>query len=158
MIYTIEVHHQKKFRDRHGEHVRHDAQDLGIGTVPVVTFAQVYRVEGAISADQAQLAAARLLTDPVTETCTVTAVTTPAPRGAVKKLSARQIEVWLKPGVTDTVAESVGKALKDMGIMQDVRIKTGQRYVFQGPVTVKKLRQIAERLLANPMVQEYTLA
>jgi phosphoribosylformylglycinamidine synthase len=64
----------------------------------------------------------------------------------------------LKNGVTDTVAESVIKAARDMGIDKALKVKTGHKYVFNGPAPEATLQQIAKRLLANPMIQEYTIA
>jgi phosphoribosylformylglycinamidine synthase len=60
--------------------------------------------------------------------------------------------------VTDTVAGSVMKAVKDLGIDRELKVKTGQKYVFEGDINLKTVRRIADKLLANPMVQEYRIA
>jgi len=156
MINTIETMLQNSFRDRHGEHVRQDIIDLGIAKAPKVKYSQLYRVEGDLDGDEVRAIAAKLLTDPVTDTFVIhEADGGNCPQNC--KAHRHQIEVWLKHGVTDTVADSVIKAVRDLGITKDIKVKTGHKYVFEGAITPAAVRQIAERLLANPMVQEYRI-
>lgn len=151
MIYKIEVSVKSGSRDRHGEHIRHDIADIGIKNAPEVKYSQIYSVDGDISSDDARRIAADLLTDPITETFRVSA------EGKESKSSGHNIEVWLKHGVTDTVAESVLKAVNDLGINVPIKVKTGQKFVFSGGMSLSGIKQIAERLLVNPMVQEYKI-
>ena len=74
-----------------------------------------------------------------------------------KEIEKNSIEVWLKHGVTDTVSESVVKAIKDLGIIDKVVVKTGHKYIFGGDVTVEKLTKIAKGSLANTLIQEYKI-
>jgi len=155
MIYTIETMLRKGFHDRHGEHVRQDILDSGITNAPKVRSSQLYRIEGALTRPELEAIAARLLTDPVTDTYRIT-----GGESAPKKSSGgkrHDIEVWLKHGVTDTVADSVAKAVRDLGIDTAIKVKAGHKFVFEGVVTVQAVRRIAERQLVNPMVQEYTI-
>jgi phosphoribosylformylglycinamidine synthase len=152
MIFTIETMLQKGFRDRHGEHVRQDILDSGVKAAPKVRYSQLYRIEGELTPQERETIAARLLTDPVTDTYRIHEGTGADARGA-----CHAIEVWPKHGVTDTVAESVVKAVRDLGIGAAITVKTGHRYVFEGARSVAAVRQIAERLLVNHMVQEYTI-
>lgn len=155
MIYTIETMLQKGFRDRHGEHVRQDILDAGMSKAPKVKYSQVYRMEGELTEGDARTIAEKLLTDPVTDTYVIRGENT----GKTPKAgNAHEIEVWLKHGVTDTVAESVIKAVRDLGITGDLKVKTGHKFIFEGTITTAAVRQIAERLLVNPMVQEYTIS
>ena len=73
-----------------------------------------------------------------------------------KKLENNSIEVWYKSGVTDTVSQSVIKAIKDLGIMEELAVKTGKKFCFEGKKTdTNKLKKIATGLLANTLIQEY---
>jgi phosphoribosylformylglycinamidine synthase len=155
MIYTIETMLRKGFRDRHGEHVRQDILDSGIANAPKVRYSQLYRIEGDLTRQELEAIAARLLTDPVTDSYLIAGgERVPKKAGGGKR---HDIEVWLKHGVTDTVAESVVKAVRDLGIDKDLKVKTGHKFVFEGTVTAQAVRQIAERQLVNPMVQEYII-
>jgi phosphoribosylformylglycinamidine synthase len=156
MIYTIETMLQKTFRDRHGEHVRQEIIDSGMKKAPKVKYSQIYRIEGELTAADAQTIAAKLLTDPVTDTYVIRTADEAA--GTRQQKGRHEIGVWLKHGVTDTVAESVLKAVRDLGIAGELKVKTGHKFVFEGNITSQAARQIAERLLVNPMVQEYTLS
>ncbi|MHB9155002.1 MAG: phosphoribosylformylglycinamidine synthase subunit PurS [Endomicrobiales bacterium] len=156
MRYHVEVYPKKGFPEHHGEHVRHDIKEMGMTGAPRVRYSQVYRFEGDLTPAEANDIASKLLIDPVTEEYRLEAGDpAPAPaRGAKKR---HEIEVWLKHGVTDTVAESVVKAVRDLGITKEVTVKTGHKFVFEGTITPAAARQVAERLLVNLMVQEYTL-
>ncbi len=150
-IHYIDVLLKKSFRDRHGEHVRQEIADTGMQDPPAVKAIPVYRVEGGLSIADVENIAANLLTDPVTETYRVRT------GELVPEKGGHAVEVWLKAGVTDTVAESVVKAVADLGIGMPVRVKTGHAYLF-ATRDRDAVRRIAERLLANPIVQEYTIS
>ena len=155
MIYKIEVSNKAGFPDNHGAHVCHDIKDIGITGVAKVTYAPVYRIEGALSPFDIEKIATQLLIDPITEKYRADALAEADKRMPVK--GEHVIEVWLKGGVTDTVAESVQKAVKDLGIAVPLKVKTGHKFVLRGSATAAVSRQIAEKLLANPMVQEYSI-
>lgn len=159
MIYQIEIQLKKDFRDRHGEHLRHDISDIGIKNPPNVKYSSVYKIEGDTDEKEIDKIASKLLVDPVTETYSVIRIE--IRKAAKRKKSPGQnkcgIEVWFKPGVTDTVSESVVKAVRDLGIDKELKVKTGRKFVFEGNISTKNLKQIAERLLVNPMIQEYRI-
>lgn len=149
VIYHVETFPKKGFPEHHGEHVRRDIKDIGMAGAPKVRYSQVYRFEGELTREEIERIASQLLIDPVTEEYRLDEGAAPAGK------AGHEIEVWLKHGVTDTVAESVVKAVRDLGIEKDITVKTGKKYVFEGKATAGAVRQIAERLLVNPMVQEY---
>jgi len=63
-----------------------------------------------------------------------------------------RIEVHLKPGVMDPVAESTEMAIRDMGL--PIRaVRTGRAYLIHGKVDQAELQRIAGRVLANGVVE-----
>jgi phosphoribosylformylglycinamidine synthase len=156
MDYQIEITFKKGYRDRHGEHVYHDCVENGITGINGVSFLQVYRISGDVISAEIEGIASHLLTDPVNEIYTITPLDAASKRKAPVK-GRHEVEVWLKHGVTDTVAESVLKAVRDLGNEKEMTVKTGQKYVFSGKASPGMVRQIVERLLVNPMIQEYTV-
>lgn len=156
MKYHVEVKPLPHFPEHHGEHVRRDVPMIGIAQPSAVRFSTVYSFEGELSAADTRRIAEELLIDPVTETCVIEQ--SGASHSAKIAAKTYHIEVWLKNGVTDTVADSVVKAVRDLGIAVPLKVKTGQRYVFSGAASAADVRHIAERLLVNPMIQEYTLS
>jgi len=69
----------------------------------------------------------------------------------------RYAEVWLKPGVTDPVAETTVRAIRDIGIGNDISAATGVRYVFKGKVSRRTVEAICRSLLANGLIHDTTI-
>ncbi|MCL2390370.1 MAG: phosphoribosylformylglycinamidine synthase subunit PurS [Endomicrobia bacterium] len=155
-MYQIEISSKKGFKDVHGEHTLSEISGLGIKQVEKVSYSQVYEIHGEINPAQANEIAEELLSDKITEKPLVKKIETGGSRSAVNsKLSV--IEVWYKKGVTDTVSESVAKAVKDLGIKEEIKVKTGHKYYLYGNLSQKILNTIATKLLANTLIQEYKI-
>ena len=114
--WRFEVFNKPGFADVQGASVLADIKELGISTVQAVQFARVYLIEADFDRDFAERLGRELLADPVCEEYYIGRSVAPA--GLAK---ATLIEVHLKSGVTDPVAESVTSAMTDMGA------KPGQR-------------------------------
>lgn len=151
MQYQIEVRLKDSFRDKHGEHIKHEVAELGVKGIAAVKYSPVYKLEGNLSLQEAERIAGRLLVDPITEQYSVMAL-----EGKTKPAAGKDVvaEIWLKRGVTDTVAESVAKAVKDIGVKETLRINTGHKFTFTGRTTPSEIKQVAQKLLFNPMIQE----
>ena len=154
MIHQIEITFKNNIKDHHGEHLLHDVSEIGITGINDIRSCQLYSFEGNISKDDAEQIAKKLLSDPITEEFRIV---DPADEKELGRTGYHSVEVWLKHGVTDTVSESVRKAVKDLGFGQDMGIKTGQKYFFKGKFAVKRLEQLSEKLLVNPIIQTYKI-
>ena len=150
-MYEIEILSKTGFKNVRGEHVLSDIMQLGVKDVKKVEYSPLYKVEGAINAFEAKTIASELLSDKITESFKVTK------DGDNSKAKASVIEVWFKRGVTDTVAESVVKAVKDLGIDKEISVKTGHKYYLYGNISSAVLNNIATKLLANTLIQEYKI-
>ena len=71
--------------------------------------------------------------------------------------NAYAIEVVLRPGVTDSVAESLLAGARLIGVTGLARAATGQRYVIAGHINPPSSRRLAEGLLANVVIQTYAV-
>jgi phosphoribosylformylglycinamidine synthase len=177
-MFEIEVCAKKGFKNSHGEHVLSDISGIGIEGITEVEYSPLYVIDGGITPVEAETIALELLSDKITETyicryekqyveeplkigfSTSTAVSkTAAIADSVirPRTSLFVIEVWYKKGVTDTVSESVIKAVKDLGIEKEIKVKTGYRYYLYGKVSQPVLNDIATKLLANTLIQEYVV-
>lgn len=67
------------------------------------------------------------------------------------------IEVALRPGVTDSVAESLLEGAAMIGVTGLARAATGRRYVVAGHLRADEIRRLAEGLLANLVIQTYAV-
>lgn len=151
-MYEIEILSKSGFKNVRGEHIHSQVVQLGFKDVKKISYSPLYRIEGGINALEAKTIAAELLSDKITEMPKVRFVKSGKEE---KNADASVIEVWFKKGVTDTVAESVVKAVKDLGIMKEISVKTGHKYYLYGGISGAQLDKIAVKLLANTLIQEY---
>jgi phosphoribosylformylglycinamidine synthase II len=92
-----------------------------------------------------------LLTDPVVQ------------KGAWRDKPAKSpaggfvVEVALRPGVTDPVAEEIVRCAHMLGVDGVQRAATGVRYIVRGALTPKQRKTLAKRLLANDVIQRFTI-
>lgn len=142
-VHRFEVRPSPGMQDTRGEATRRAAAGLGITPTSVRT-ASVYLIEAELTGADIQRIAGDLLADPVTETVTVGAVTTP---------DARTIEVLPQPGVMDPAAQTVQAAVAGITSAKEAFVVTGRRYDFEG-ITAEQADTIAKRLLANQVVHD----
>ena len=146
--WRFEVFNRSDITDVHGESVLEEIRELGIDSVEAVQSAKVFLIEGDFDDAFAQRVANELLADAVCEQYYIGK--SKAPTGLAK---ATVIEVHLKSGVTDPVAESVTAAIADMGI--DVEhVRTARKYILLGPFTEAHIDTIAKKILANDCIED----
>jgi phosphoribosylformylglycinamidine synthase II len=138
-----------------------DAHSLGIQQVQEISCHDLYFLRGQLSAEQVQQLANQLLHDPVTQSVETTLLNTPETASKITETpltSTRIIEVALRPGVTDPVAEQILRAAHIMGITTIDAASTGLRFIIKGQdLSESLLQQLAKRLLSNAVIQYYTL-
>lgn len=146
--WRIEVFNRSGFSDVHGKSILEDINELGISSVQVVQSAKVFLIEADFDKNFTERVAHELLSDPVCEEYYIGRSSAPA--GLAK---ATLIEVHLKSGVTDPVAESVMKAIADMGVKAD-HVRTARKYVLLGEITQKQTDTIANKILSNDCIED----
>jgi len=146
--WRVEVFNRSGFSDVHGKSILEDIKELGISSVQVVQSAKVFLIEADFDKNFTERVAKELLTDPVCEEYYIGRSSAPA--GLAK---ATIIEVHLKSGVTDPVAESVMTAVTDMGVKAD-NIRTARKYVLLGKLTQKQTDTIARKILSNDCIED----
>jgi len=145
--WRFEVLNRAGFSDVHGSSVLEDIRELGLTSVDVVQFAKVYLIEAEFDEGFAKRLGRELLADPVCEEFYIGR--SGAPAGLAK---ATLIEVHLKSGVTDPVAESVMAAIADMG-SKAKHVRTARKYVLLGDITERQGETIAKKILANDCIE-----
>jgi len=154
--WRFEVFNRAGFADVHGNSVLEDIKELGIGSVEAVQSAKVFLIEADPSTalgtgfDKgfAKRLAKKLLTDTVCEEYYIGR--SRAPAGLAK---ATLIEVHLKSGVTDPVAESVMAAMADMGVAAN-NVRTARKYILLGDISQSQTNIIAKKILANDCIED----
>lgn len=129
-----------------------DAHALGLSAVTGLAVQDLYFVEGELAPADLERLAEELLHDPVAQTASW--------RGSQAPLAdGRVIEIALRPGVTDPVADQIVRCAHVLGIQGVTRAATGQRFGVHGKerITDAELHTLARRLLANPVIHHYAL-
>jgi phosphoribosylformylglycinamidine (FGAM) synthase PurS component/selenophosphate synthetase-related protein len=137
--------------DVQGNSVLDDIRELGITTIEAIQSAKVYLMEADFDESFAERVARELLTDPVCEQYYVGR--SGPPPGLAK---ATLLEVHLKSGVTDPVAESVRAAITDMGVVPG-SVRTARKYVLLGEVKPSQIDTIARKILANDVIEDVVI-
>ena len=146
--WRVEVFNRSGFSDVHGKSILEDINELGISSVQAVQSAKVFLIDADFDKNFAERVAHELLADPVCEEYYIGRSSAPA--GLAK---ATLIEVHLKSGVTDPVAESVMTAIADMGVKAD-HVRTARKYVLLGEITQKQTDTIAKKILSNDCIED----
>jgi len=145
--WRFEIFNRPGFVDAHGNGIFGEIKEFGITSIEAVQSARVFLIEADFDKDLAERIAKELLTDPVCEQYYIGRSGTPA--GLAK---ATLIEVHLKSGVTDPVAESVTAAIADMGAKVET-VRTARKYILLGDITDKQIETIAKKILANDCIE-----
>jgi len=146
--WRFEVFNRAGFADVHGLGVLEEIRELGIDSVEAVQSARVFLVEADFDRSFAERLGRELLSDPVCEEYYIGR--SKAPAGLAK---ATLIEVHLKSGVTDPVAESVTAAIADMGAAAG-NVRTARKYVLLGELSARQVDTIAKRVLSNDCIED----
>lgn len=141
-VIRVEVRPAPGVGDPRGVSLIHDAQALGF-ELSSARATRVYLIESPMGDWDAETIRSRLLEDPVTERA--------APGMAPVEPGCVLVEVHPLPGVMDPTAQTVQDAIREL-VGSDARVSTGWRFDLSG-VSQDEARTIAERLLANPVVQ-----
>lgn len=135
-----------------------DSHALGLAHIEQISCEDLYFIEGRLQHDQVETLASRLLSDPITQKVECTRLDGPVMNEPLPEDGWRVVEVALRPGVTDPVAEQIVRAAHQMGIDGVLRASTGLRFLVRGSgLDDAGLTLLANRLLANPTIQRFTL-
>lgn len=144
---------QSKKSDPRNASLLIDAHALGLSRVTDIQCHDLYFIEGDLADTDLKRLAAELLSDPVAQTAEWRA----ADAKKVATSAEQVIETARRPGVTDSVAEQIVRAAHELGISAVQRAATGNSYHVGGRLDAGDLRTLAERLLANSVIQHFKL-
>ncbi len=133
-----------------------DAHALGFQHLQSIIVQDLYFIEGQLSQEGLQQLALKLLTDPVTQSAIWTELPSALPS---TDLDSVILEVALRPGVTDPVAEQIVRASHELGFDGVHRAATGQRFLlrFTSSDFIRLAASLSATLLANNVIQHWTI-
>ena len=143
MIYRIDIRAQGG-ADPLGNSICQQIRELG-KAVDSVQTSRIFLLDSDADLTAIRRVARELLADPIVE---IAEIFDPQK----KSDSTSRIEIHLKPGVMDPVAASTEMAVRDMGI--PIRqVRTGRACLISPAMPPADLREIAERVLANGVIE-----
>jgi len=140
-----------------------DAHALGFHHLQNIIVQDLYFIEGQLLQEELQKLSLKLLTDPVTQSATWMELPTPL---SPPEADSVILEVALRPGVTDPVAEQIVRAAHELNLHGVHRAATGQRFILQfassvsqsaPSVSIRLSASISATLLANNIIQHWTI-
>jgi phosphoribosylformylglycinamidine synthase II len=127
-----------------------DAHALGIRSLTNLACRDLYFVQGDLSpADINKVCS--LLHDPVAQAIEW------AQQSDNRAAPANQIEVALRPGVTDPVAEQILRGAALLGVQGLQAATSGMRFELQGELSAEDIDNLALKLFSNPVIQRYAV-
>lgn len=142
---------QFRFSDPRAEVYLAAARALGFNNLRRIICQDLYFIEGQLSQENCRQLALNLLTDPVSQSVTWTELPASATELEPDPLI---LEVVLRPGVMDPVADEIVRAGHELGIGSITRAATGLRFLIEG-VDQAGAGKLAERLLANHVIHHW---
>ncbi|MFO0839328.1 MAG: phosphoribosylformylglycinamidine synthase subunit PurS [Phycisphaerae bacterium] len=148
-VYRLEV--SAKVGSDSGSALPRALAGAGFAGIRRARASQLFFVEGELAPTEVQKLSTGLFADPVSEAIVVStaADTLPPPRGI-------GIEVHLRPGVMDPVAESALAELRQRGL-NVTQVRTARRYEFETDLPERAVAQAVGRLLANDCIEEVVI-
>ncbi|MEO3745121.1 phosphoribosylformylglycinamidine synthase subunit PurS [Plantactinospora sp. B5E13] len=69
------------------------------------------------------------------------------------------VDVMLKPEILDPQGQAVANALPRLGVTDVSSVRIGRRIEieFSGQPDLDRAREIADKLLANPVIEDYSI-
>jgi phosphoribosylformylglycinamidine synthase PurS subunit len=69
------------------------------------------------------------------------------------------VDVMLKPEILDPQGQAVANALPRLGVSDVASVRIGRRVEidFSGEADLDRAQEIADKLLANPVIEDYTV-
>jgi phosphoribosylformylglycinamidine synthase len=116
--------------------------------VQSITAARIYFFYGSLTPVQLDDIASQLLVDDLVERYTL---------GAPPINADHFIEVTPLPGVTDPAAESLQRALRQLGYDTVLQTATGHRYEIWGCASADELEALARSALSNPVIHRFSV-
>ena len=151
MLWEVEIHPAKGQVDREGARVLSEARALRLGSINAVRAARSFLIEGDADAATIEKRALGLLVDSIVETCSVHPLGL-QPSTLNPQPATPQLNVMLKPGVTDNVALSTKAALTDLKVPVTT-VATVRKYWLNDGASDAEVQRLIKRVLANDAIE-----
>ena len=152
MAHRIEIGFKKNIRDALGEKIKRRINEHLALSVDAVRTVDIYSIDAELSEKELQAAASGPFSDPVIHNFTIGA--------PIADKFDWLVEVGFLPGVTDNVGKTAREALLvllNKHSEDPLLVFTSRQYLLNGNITEAQARKIATGLLANELIEHYTI-
>ena len=137
---------------------------IGITSPVELKTKNIYFIRGTFQSEDIEVIACRLICDAVLDSYEIRQVGVEAQRppentvySSRTQIGVRELEVSLRPGVTDNTAAELLRAIRGLGYAGVCSAATGKRYEFSGDIADGDLHLIAKSYLVNETIESYVL-
>jgi phosphoribosylformylglycinamidine synthase II len=138
------------------------ARALGFQNLIRIECQDLYFIEGQLSQEELQQLALKLLTDPVTQSTSWDEISSTNTRHSDPGPDSVLVEVALRPGITDPVANEIVRASRELGLEKICRAATGLRFRLtfadsssDHESSSQSAERLVQQLLANPTIHHW---
>ena len=152
MLWEVEIRPAAGQVDREAARVLAECSGLGLQTVSSVEAARSFLLQGELSDDVVTRVSKTLLADGVAESFTIHRLDAAAGDSASSANSGKLLNVLFKAGVTDNVANSALKALKDQDVSVEA-VATCRKYWVNDEATEAEVGRLSAKVLSNDAIE-----
>ncbi len=136
------------------------ARALGFHQLRRAECQDLYFIESQLSQEELQQLALKLFNDPVTQSVTWDEIPLKNPPPTPLEPNSVILEVALRPGVTDPVANEIIRAAHELGFSSVHRAATAQRFLLtfdENSDILSTAEKLSSALLANPTIHHWKI-
>jgi len=151
MLWEVEIRPATGQVDREGARIMAECSGLGLQSVSTVEAARSFLLQGDLDDAAVSQISRSLLADTVAEEFSIHRLDSGAARNGDSG-SGQLLNVLFKPGVTDNVANSALKALKDQDVPVEA-IATCRKYWLNADAAGAEVERLSNRVLSNDAIE-----
>ena len=152
MLWEVEIRPASGQVDREGARVLAECSGLGLQSVASVEAARSFLLQGELSDDEVTRVSRTLLSDSVAESFTIHRLDAAAEASTNDSQSGQLLNVLFKAGVTDNVANSALKTLKDQDVPVEA-VATCRKYWVNADAAESEISRLSAKVLSNDAIE-----
>ena len=152
MLWEVEIRPAAGQVDREGERVLAECSGMGLQSVSTVEAARSFILQGELADDVVTEISRTLLADGVVESFSIHQLDAAASDASNSSNGSHLLNVLFKDGVTDNVANSALKAMKDQKVSVEA-VATCRKYRINKSASEAEIARLSAKVLSNDAIE-----
>ena len=152
MLWEVEIRPAAGQVDREGQRVLAECSGMGLQSIASVDAARSFILQGELAEDIVTRVSKTLLADGVAESFTIHRLDAVTGCSSSGNQSVQLLNVLFKAGVTDNVANSALKAMKDQNVSVEA-VATCRKYWVNGDAADAEIDRLSAKVLSNDAIE-----